>query len=110
VATLAMLSPLSREASVGMLFTKATHSDKSLEYARPAEDDHVVRARIAHGVQERGHVGDVVGVARRRVAGEAGFDVTYLRRRSEMFSGPAPPAVQRASRVERARARQRTRG
>jgi hypothetical protein len=27
--------------------------------------------------------GDVVGVARRRVAGEAGFDVTYLRRRSE---------------------------
>jgi hypothetical protein len=27
-----------------------------------------------------------VGVARRRVAGEAGFDVTYLRRRSE---GPA---------------------
>src|SRR5438445_10492586 len=48
-----------------------------------AEDDHVVRARIAHGLQERGHVGDVVGVARRRVAGEAGFDVTYLRRRSE---------------------------
>ena len=46
-------------------------------------DDHVVRARIAHGLQERGHIGDVVGVARRRVAGEAGFDVTYLRRRSE---------------------------
>ena len=23
-----------------------------------AEDDHVVRARIAHGLQERGHVGD----------------------------------------------------
>jgi hypothetical protein len=34
-----------------------------------------VRARIAHGFQERGHVGDVVGVARRRVAGDAGFDV-----------------------------------
>ena len=48
-----------------------------------AEDDHVVRARIAHGLQGRDHVGDVVGVARRRVAGEAGFDVTYLRRRSE---------------------------
>ena len=79
---MAMLSPLSREASVGMLFTKATHCEKSLEYAG-AEDDHVVRARIAHGLQERGHVGDVVGVARRRVAGEAGFDVTYLRRRSE---------------------------
>jgi len=47
-----------------------------------AEDGHVVRARIAHGLQERGYVGDVVGVARRRVAGEAGFDVTYLRRRS----------------------------
>jgi hypothetical protein len=30
-----MLSPLSREASVGMLFTKATHSEKSLEYAKP---------------------------------------------------------------------------
>ena len=28
-----MLSPLSREASVGMLFTKATHCEKSLEYA-----------------------------------------------------------------------------
>ena len=49
-----------------------------------AEDDHVVRARIAHGLQERGHVGGVLGVARRRVAGEAGFDVTYLRRRSEI--------------------------
>ena len=47
------------------------------------EDNHVVRARIAHGLRERGHVGDVVGVARRRVAGEAGFDVTYLRSRSE---------------------------
>jgi hypothetical protein len=35
---------------------------------------HVVRASIAHGLQERGHVGDVVGVARRRVAGEAEFD------------------------------------
>ena len=82
-----MLSPLSREASVGMLFTKATHCEKSLEYAAgleyAAEDDHVVRARIAHGLEERGHVGDVVSVARRRVAGEAGFDVTYLRRRSE---------------------------
>ena len=33
-AALAMLSPLSREASVGMLFTKATHCEKSLEYAR----------------------------------------------------------------------------
>ncbi len=30
-----MLSPLSREASVGMLFSKATHCEKSLEYARP---------------------------------------------------------------------------
>jgi hypothetical protein len=30
-----MLSPLSRETSVGMLFTKATHGEKSLEYARP---------------------------------------------------------------------------
>jgi hypothetical protein len=39
--------------------------------------------RMAHGLQERGHVGDVVGVARRRVAGEAGLDVTYLRKRSE---------------------------
>ena len=46
------------------------------------EDDHVVRARIAHGLQERGHVGDVVDGAR-RVAGKAGFYVTYLRRRSE---------------------------
>jgi hypothetical protein len=27
-----MLSPLSREASVGMLFTKATRREKSLEY------------------------------------------------------------------------------
>jgi hypothetical protein len=36
-----------------------------------AEDDHVVRARIAHGLQERGHAGG--SVARRRVAGEAGF-------------------------------------
>ena len=27
-----MLSPLSREASVGMLFTKATHCERSLEY------------------------------------------------------------------------------
>ena len=36
--------------------------------------------------QERGHVGDVVGVARRRVVGEAGFDVTYLRRRSERLA------------------------
>jgi hypothetical protein len=35
VATLAMLSPLSREASVGMLSTKATHCDNSFEYARP---------------------------------------------------------------------------
>ena len=34
-ATLAMLSPLSREANVGMWFTKATHCEKSLEYARP---------------------------------------------------------------------------
>jgi hypothetical protein len=42
--------------------------------------------RIAHGLQERGHVGDVVGVARRRVVGEAGFDVTYLRRRSERLA------------------------
>jgi len=42
-------------------------------------DDHVVRARIAHGLQERGPVGDVVGVARRRVAGESGFDVTSFR-------------------------------
>ena len=33
-ATLAMLSPLSREASVGMLFTKANHCEQSLEYAR----------------------------------------------------------------------------
>jgi hypothetical protein len=40
-----------------------------------AEDDRVVRARIAHGLQERGHIGDVVGVARRRVAGEAALDV-----------------------------------
>jgi len=29
-----MLSRLSREASVGMLVTKATHCEKSLEYAR----------------------------------------------------------------------------
>jgi hypothetical protein len=29
-----MLSPLSREASVGILFAKATHCEKSLEYAR----------------------------------------------------------------------------
>ena len=29
-----MLSPLSLEAIVGMLFTKATHCEKSLEYAR----------------------------------------------------------------------------
>ncbi len=80
---MAMLSPLSREASVGMLFTKATH-EKSLEYGQAAEDGHVVRARIAHGQQERGHVGDLVDVAQRRVAGEAGFNVTYLRRRSEI--------------------------
>jgi hypothetical protein len=32
--TLAMLSPLSREASVGMLFTKATHGEKSIDYAK----------------------------------------------------------------------------
>lgn len=51
-----------------MLFTKATHCEKSLGYAGP-EDDHVVRARIAHGLQERGRVGDIVGVARRRVFG-----------------------------------------
>ena len=37
--------------------------------ATPAE-------RIAHGLQERGHVGEPVGVARRRVAGEAGYAVT----------------------------------
>jgi hypothetical protein len=30
---MARLSPLSREASVGMLFTKATHCEKSHEYA-----------------------------------------------------------------------------
>ncbi len=59
------------------------HTARSRSSTPGAEDDHVVRARIAHGLQERGHVGDVVGVARRRVAGEAGFDVTYLRRRSE---------------------------
>ena len=41
---------------------------------------------IMHGLQERGYVGDVVGVARRRVVGEAGFDVTYLRRRSERLA------------------------
>jgi len=29
-----MMSPLSREADVGMLFTKATHCEKWLEYAR----------------------------------------------------------------------------
>ena len=46
---------------------------------------------IAHGLQERGYVGDVVGVARRRVVGEAGFDVAYLRRRSERRAVPAPP-------------------
>jgi len=51
------------------------------------EDDHVVRAPIAHGIEERDHVGDVVGVARRLVAGEAGFDVTYLRRCSERKLG-----------------------
>ena len=33
-ATLAMLCPLSREAGVGMLFTKATHCEKWLDYAR----------------------------------------------------------------------------
>ncbi len=30
-----------------------------------AEYDRDVRIRIAHGLRERGHVGDVVGVARR---------------------------------------------
>jgi len=54
---LAMLSPLTREASLGMLFTKATRCEKSLEYAR-RRDDHVVRARNAHGLQERGFVGN----------------------------------------------------
>jgi hypothetical protein len=82
VATLPILSPLSREASVGMLFTKAPAA-RSRSSTPAAEDNHVVRARIAHGLEERGHVGDVVGVAVRRVAGEAGFDVTYLRIRSE---------------------------
>jgi DoxX-like family len=33
-ATPQMLSPLSREASVGMPFTEATHCEKPLEYAR----------------------------------------------------------------------------
>jgi len=66
---------------VGMLFTKATHCEKSFEYAG-AEDDYVVRVRIAHGLQERGYVSDVVSVAHGRVAGEAGFDVTYIHRRS----------------------------
>ena len=64
------------------MFTKAAHCEKSSS-TPGAEDDHLVRARIAHGLQERGHVGDVVGLARRRVAGKGGFDVTYLRRRSE---------------------------
>jgi hypothetical protein len=35
-ATLAMLSPWSRETSVGMLFTKSTHCEKSLEAEEPA--------------------------------------------------------------------------
>jgi hypothetical protein len=30
-----------------------------------AEDDHIVRARIAHGLEERGHVGYTADVARR---------------------------------------------
>jgi hypothetical protein len=71
----AMLSPLSREACVGMLFTKATHCEE-LARVRQAPRMTTLFARIAHGLQERGHVGHVVGVARRRVAGEAGFDVT----------------------------------
>src|SRR5438132_10621315 len=75
-----MLSPLSREASGGCCSPRPPTA-RSRSSTPGAEDDHVVRARIAHGLQERGHVGDVVGVARRRVAGEAGFDVQYLRRR-----------------------------
>src|SRR6266498_3428474 len=76
-----MLSPLSREASVGMFFS--SHPLREVAPNTPgAEDDHVVRASMAHGLQERGPPGDVVGVARRRVASEAGFDVTYFRRPS----------------------------
>jgi hypothetical protein len=41
-----MLSPLSREASVGMLFTKATHA-RSRSTTPGAEGEHVVRDRIA---------------------------------------------------------------
>src|SRR6266704_2677218 len=77
-----MLSPLSREASGGCCSPRPPTA-RSRSSTPGAEDDHVVRARIAHGLQERGHIGDDVGVARRRVAGEAGFDVTYLRKRSE---------------------------
>jgi hypothetical protein len=43
-----------------------------------AEDDPAVRARITLGLEERAHVGDVVGVARRRVTGEAGLVVGLL--------------------------------
>jgi hypothetical protein len=81
---LAILNPLSREAGVGLLFT--------LEYAS-RRGYHIVRAGIAHGLQERGHAGDVVGVARRRVAGEAGFYVTCLRRRSKSRGCATYPPV-----------------
>ena len=52
-----MLSPLSREASVGMLFTKATHCEKSLEYrgkdASPVPAQHTV-GRSANSAPIRG--------------------------------------------------------
>ena len=60
--------PVESRGQRGMLFTKAATA-RSRSSTPGAEDDHVVRARIAHGLQERGHVGDVVRVARRRVAG-----------------------------------------
>ena len=69
-----MLGSLSREAIVGMLFTRSpTVRRARIRQARRMTT--LFGARIAHGLQERGHVGDVVGVARRCVAGESGFDV-----------------------------------
>ena len=49
-------------------FTKAADCEKPIEWDMRAEDGHVVRTRIEHCLHERGHVGDVVGVARRRAS------------------------------------------
>jgi hypothetical protein len=49
-----MLNLLSREASVGMLFTKATHGEKSLE--SPAGEDALLAS-----IQQGWHRGTLLG-------------------------------------------------